>query len=95
MGWRLSALKGQGCGQEKAASGGSHPGCREAGGKAGTREESKGASLCPRRGLCLPGLVAARPGDAESEDEAQPAPLLRAVAILRLGLQHPSVCSGR
>lgn len=57
-------------------------------------EESKSASLWPCRGLCLPGLVAACPGDPESEDEAQPPPVLRAVALLRPWLCHRSVHSG-
>ncbi|XP_040312230.1 transmembrane protein 225B isoform X1 [Herpailurus yagouaroundi] len=46
------------------------------------------------RGQCLPGLVAACPGDPESEDEAQPPQVLGAVALLRSGLCHPSVHSG-
>ncbi|XP_072609217.1 transmembrane protein 225B isoform X16 [Vulpes vulpes] len=47
-----------------------------------------------RGGLCLPGLVAACPGDPESEDEAQPPPVLRTVALLRPWLCHSSVYSG-
>ena len=44
--------------------------------------------------VLLPGLVAARPGDPESADEAQPPAVLHTVALLRPGLQHPSVHGG-
>ncbi|XP_041604380.1 transmembrane protein 225B isoform X14 [Vulpes lagopus] len=53
-----------------------------------------GLHQLPHRGLCLPGLVAACPGDPESEDEAQPPPVLRTVALLRPWLCHSSVYSG-
>ena len=46
----------------------------------------QGCRPVTRRGLCLPGLVAARPGDPEPADEAQPPAVLRAVALLRPGL---------
>ncbi|XP_070145595.1 transmembrane protein 225B isoform X5 [Ovis canadensis] len=65
-----------------------------------TLSEDPEAQFCvslhqfPHRGLRLPGLVAARPGDPESADEAQPPTVLHTVALLRPGLQYPSVHGG-
>lgn len=79
VGWKLLALKGQGCGQEPHR-------CRKAGVEVGATGGEQGCRPVTHRGLCLPGLVAACPGDPESADEAQPPAVLCAVALLRPGL---------